>query len=115
MKKVILTICILFITANFAKVLGQEFSINVDSSPVSIEEGTDGAVEITIIQGEPEYKYFLYDSEPWQDGNKIRSSNPTYDNTHIFENLPAGRYFAGAIDNSGKSTFKEVFIHAPDE
>lgn len=115
MKKAILTICILIITTLFVKILGQEFGINVESSPVSTEEGTDGSIEVIIVQGEPEYIYFLYDSEPWQDGDQIRSSNPTYDNTYIFENLPAGRYFAGAIDNSGKSTFKEVFIYEPDE
>jgi hypothetical protein len=115
MKKVILTTCILVFTAAYFNVIGQDFSIKVNSTAVRLPEGADGKIEVIIEQGEPEYIYFLYDSEPWQGGNKINESDPTYNNMFVFENLPAGRYFAGAIDNSGKSTFKEVFINEPDE
>lgn len=115
MKKIILTTCILILTAAYFNITGQEFSIKVNSAAVTLPEGTDGKIEVTIEQGEPEYIYFLYDKEPWQGGNKINESGPTYNNIIVFENLPAGRYFAGAIDNSGKSTFKEVFVEEPDE
>ena len=115
MKKIILTTCISLLTAIYINVTGQEFSIKVDAQPVSIVEGTDGKIEVIIEQGETEFIYFLYDNEPWQNGNQIEMSNPTFNNKYIFENLPAGRYFAGAIDNSGRSTFKQVFIHDPDK
>ena len=115
MKKVNLATCIILLTAIYINVIGQEFSIKADAQPVSIEEGTDGKIEVIIEQGEPEYIYFLYDKEPWQGGNLVIKSDPTLNNVFVFENLPAGRYFAGAIDNSGKSTFKKVFIYDPDK
>jgi hypothetical protein len=115
MKKVILATCILILTASYFSIKGQEFSIKVSSVAVTMPEGTDGKIEVTIEEGEPEYIYFLYDSEPWLDGNKVNEIGPTYNNIIVFENLPAGRYFAGAIDNLGKSKFKEVFINEPDE
>ena len=115
MKKVILTICILIFTTAYLSVIGQDFSIKVNSEPVTLTEGTDGKIEVIIEQGEPEYIYFLYDNEPWQGGNQIKESDPASNNIFVFENLPAGRYFAGAIDNSGKSSFKEVFVNEPDE
>ena len=115
MKKVILTICILILTAAYFSVTGQDFSIKVNSTAVTIPDGEDGKIEVVIEQGEPEYIYFLYDSEPWQDGSKIKESDPTHNNMFVFEDLPAGRYFAGAIDNSGKSMFREVIINEPGE
>jgi len=115
MKKIILTACILiFITMN-TKVYGQDLIIQVNSEPVSTEAGSDGKIEVIIETGEPDYTYFLYDNEPWQNANQIEKSAPTFNSRYIFEGLPAGRYFAGVIDNSGKSTFKEIFIDEPDE
>lgn len=96
-------------------VLAQDLIIQVNSEPVSAVAGTDGKIEVIVDSGEGEYTYFLYDNEPWQNANQIEKSNPTYNTRYIFEGLPAGRYFAGVIDNSGKSTFKEIFIEGPDE
>jgi hypothetical protein len=115
MKKIILTTCILIFITMLSKVLGQDLIIQVNSEPVSTEAGADGKIEVIIESGEPEYTYFLYDNEPWQNANQIEKSNPTYNTRYIFEDLPAGRYFAGVIDNRGKSTFKEIFINEPDE
>ncbi len=113
MKRVFLITCIMIFTAAYLSVSGQDFSINVNSEPVSVAGGTDGEIEVTIEQGEPGFKFFLYDNEPWQGGGLLKESDPVLNDIYVFEHLPAGRYFAGAIDNSGKSTFKEVFIHEP--
>ncbi len=115
MKKIILSACILiFITMNL-KVSGQDLIIQVNSEPVSAEAAADGKIEVIVNSGDPEYIYFLYDNEPWQNANQIEKSDPTFNSTYIFEGLPAGRYFAGVIDNSGKSTFIEIFIDEPGE
>jgi hypothetical protein len=115
MKKIILSSCILiFITIN-VKVYGQDLIIQVNSEPVSAKAAADGKIEVIVNSGDPEYIYFLYDNEPWQNANQIEKSDPTFSSTYIFEGLPAGRYFAGVIDNSGKSTFIEIFIDEPGE
>ena len=111
MKKTILITCILIFISMNVKIFGQDLIIQVDSEPVSTEAGTDGKIEVIVNAGEPEYTYFLYDNEPWQNANLIEKSGPAFRNSYVFENLPAGRYFAGVIDNSGMSTFKEVFIN----
>jgi hypothetical protein len=115
MKKVILTICILVCALIYTKVYGQDLVIQVRSEAVSTEAATDGKIEVIIDTGEPEYVFFLYDKEPWQDANQIRKSAPTFDSRYVFEDLPAGRYFAGVIDNSGKSTFKEIYVNITDK
>ena len=115
MKKIILTTCILIFISMFTKVIGQDLIIQVNSEPVSTKAGSDGKIEVLIDTGEPEYTYFLYDNEPWQNANLIEKSDPTFSSRSIFEGLPAGRYFAGVIDKSGKSTFKEILIDEPDE
>jgi hypothetical protein len=115
MKKIILTVCILILVTINTKVSAQDLNIQVNSEPVSTEAGSDGKIEVIVDTGEPEYTYFLYDNEPWQNANQIEKSAPTFNNRYIFEGLPAGRYFAGVIDNEGKSTFKEIFINEPDE
>lgn len=115
MKKIILITFILVFIAMNIKIFGQDLAIQVYSGPVSTEAGTDGTIEVIVSAGEPEYTYFLYDNEPWQDASQIEKSGPTFNSSQVFENLPAGRYFAGVIDNSGKSTFKEVIINEPDK
>ncbi len=97
------------------KVSGQDLIIQVNSEPVSAKATADGEIEVTVNSGDTEYIYFLYDNEPWQNANLIEKSDPTFNSTYIFEGLPAGRYFAGVIDNSGKSTFIEIFIDEPGE
>ena len=114
MKKIILITCILIFISMNINIFGQDLTIQVDSEPVSTEAGTDGTIEVMVNAGEPEYTYFLYDNEPWQNANQIEKSGPTFNSRFVFENLPAGRYFAGVIDNSGMSTFKEVFINEPE-
>ena len=115
MKKIILTASILIFIIMNTKVYGQDLIIQVNSEPASTEAGSDGKIEVIVNTGEPDYTYFLYDNEPWQNANQIEKSAPTFSTSYIFEGLPAGRYFAGVIDNSGKSTFKEIFIDEPDE
>lgn len=116
MKKIIISTCFILLAAAYMSVAGQVFSIKVNSSPANPAEGTNGKIEVIIEQGEPEFIFFLYDNEPWKGANLVQESNPTSDDIYVFENIPAGRYFAGALDNSGKSTFKEVFItNEPDK
>jgi hypothetical protein len=115
MKKLILTTCILVFTLLAIKVSGQDLVIQVSSEAVSTAAATDGKIEVIIDSGEPEYVFFLYDNEPWQEANQIRKSAPTFDGRYVFEDLPAGRYFAGVIDNSGKSTFKEIYVKITDK
>ena len=91
MKKIILTACILiFITMN-TKVNGQDLLIQVNSEPVSTEAGSDGKIEVIVDTGEPDYTYFLYDNEPWQNASQIEKSTPTFNTSYIFEGLTAGR------------------------
>ena len=115
MKKVILTTCILAYTLLAVSIYGQDFTISVTSEDASSVAATDGRVEINVDSGEPDYVFFLYDNEPWQDANQVGKSAPTSDNSYVFESLPAGRYFAGVIDNSGRSTFKEIKINVADK
>ncbi len=115
MKKAILTTCILVFTLLAIKASGQDLVIQVSSEAVSTAAATDGKIEVTIDSGDPEYVFFLYDNEPWQDANQITKSAPTFDGRYVFEDLPAGRYFAGVIDNSGKSTFKEIYVNITDK
>jgi hypothetical protein len=114
MKKVILTTCILLFTLLSVNIYGQDLAISVTSEDVSSVAAADGKVEVNVDSGEPDYVFFLYDNEPWQDANQVGKSAPTSDNSYVFENLPAGRYFAGVIDNSGRSTFKEISINIAD-
>jgi len=115
MKKAILTTCILVCTLLNIKVSAQDLVIQVSSEAVSTEAATDGKIEVIIDSGEPDYVFFLYDNEPWQNANQIRKSAPTFSSSYVFEELPAGRYFAGVIDNSGKSTFKEIYVNVTDK
>ena len=115
MKKAILTTCILVCALINARVTGQDFAISVNAEAVTTVAGTDGKIEVLVDSGEPDYVFFLYDNEPWQNANQIRISNPTSDSRYVFEDLPAGRYFAGVLDSSGKSIFKEIYINETDE
>jgi hypothetical protein len=114
MKKVIITACILVYTILGINIYAQDLSVSVTSGDASSVAAADGQVEVIVDSGEPDYVFFLYDNEPWQDANLIGKSAPTYDNRYVFENLPPGRYFAGVIDNSGRSTFKEININVTD-
>jgi hypothetical protein len=114
MKKLILITCILAYTLLGVNIYGQDLAISVTSEDASSVAAADGKVEVNVDSGEPDYVFFLYDNEPWQDANQIGKSAPTSDNRYVFENLPAGRYFAGVIDNSGRSTFKEININVAD-
>ena len=115
MKKIILITCFLIFISMNIKITGQDLSIQIDAKPVSTEAGADGTIEVMVDVGEPEYTYFLYDNEPWQNAKQVEKSDPTFNSRYVFENLPAGRYFAGVIDKSGMSTFKEVFINEADK
>ncbi len=115
MKKVIITTCILVYTLLCINIYAQDLAISVTSGDVSSVAAADGQVEVIVDSGEPDYVFFLYDNEPWQDANQIGKSAPTSDNRYVFENLPAGTYFAGVIDNSGRSTFKEININVTDK
>ncbi len=105
MKKYFYTLLgIIFFLFAFSK--GIEIDIAVQ--PVD-NKANKNNITITVMQGEPDLTYSLYDKEPWtQGGTLIKKSAPIPDYSYTFHNINKGTYYILVID--GKNNLKGRYI-----
>ncbi|MEE4197601.1 MAG: hypothetical protein V2I54_08155, partial [Bacteroidales bacterium] len=89
------------------------FDLEVDS--VTCFEGSDGSIRIYNVSGTPNFKYQLWDGQPWDPSNSIIAESDYISNTeYIFSGLEAHPYYIQIIDQEG-STSQKVPVYEPDE
>jgi len=75
---------------------GVDITINVQPS----EDNSTSDILITVVQGEPEFSYYLCDKEPWSGGTIIKEKGPVHDQHHVFKNIDHGTYFVAVRDKN---------------
>ncbi len=65
-------------------------------------------IEITVISGEPEFTYSLWENEPWENGREIENSGKTGSFSYTFRNLSRKPYFVMVYGKDGLKRVKQV-------
>jgi hypothetical protein len=87
---------------------------NPESPDFSIEiiENTNNTIDIaiTIISGEPEFNYSIWEGAPWKKGQKIEESGNTSSARYIFRNMARKPYYIIVMDKDELRRVKQVKI-----
>ena len=67
-------------------------------------------IEVTILSGEPEFIYSLWENEPWENGKEIENSGTITSASYTFRNLDKKPYFVVVTDKNGLRRVKQVEI-----
>jgi len=67
-------------------------------------------IEVTILSGEPEFMYSLWNSEPWENGTEIENSGVVNSSVYTFRNLDRKPYVIVVSDKNGLRRVKQVEI-----
>ncbi len=105
-KKNIVLLSLILITVFFSNFITTE---NLDFSTEVIQISSDRIdVAVTILTGEPEFTYSLWDAEPWENGNEIETSGKTNSLNYTFSNLNRKPYFIVVSDKDGLRRVKQI-------
>jgi hypothetical protein len=69
-------------------------------------------IEVTIISGEPDFIFALWDGEPWENGNEIENSGMTNSTEYTFRNRDKKPYFVVVSDKNGLRRVKQIQLPA---
>ena len=67
-------------------------------------------IEVTILSGEPEFIFSLWDGEPWENGREIETSEKVSSTEFTFRNLEIKPYVMVVSDNTGLKRVKQIEI-----
>jgi hypothetical protein len=79
---------------------------------IDIHENTNNTIDIvvTIVSGEPEFEYSLWEGAPWDKGKEIQSSGKTTSDSYVFKNMDRKPYYIIVIDKDELRRVKQVKI-----
>ena len=97
-------------SSSFIRSGGIDFTIKVNNVSMNTMD-----VEITIISGEPEFVYSLWENEPWEDGREIENSGNTGSFSYTFSNLSKKPYFVMVTGKDGLKRVKQIKLPADNE
>lgn len=101
-KFISIGILLVFSLLGISKLNAQDskLEIKIETVSVSSHGSDDGKIKVHLTGGNPEFIYRLYDSAPWDGGNEITRSEPTFEIEYTFNNLKPGKYMVCVTDNT---------------
>jgi hypothetical protein len=97
-------------SSSFLRSEGIDFTIKVNNVSMNTMD-----VEITVISGEPEFIYSLWENEPWENGREIENSGTTGSFSYTFSNLSKKPYFVMVSGKDGLKRVKQIKLQTDDE
>ncbi len=108
MKKIIILLCLSFLTTVFLYSQNIQYEYNVkykhDASGVTVD------ITISIKSGSPNFIYYLTTNHPIR-SEILMKSEPTKKRSYTFKGVKPGMYFIKIEDKSGEQTGKTVIVN----
>jgi hypothetical protein len=109
MKRYILLSAFLLMASTWVTITAQDIDIKVeilnsDSNELSFD------MIITVIQGQPDFKVYLYDFDrpPWKGGQPMQSVTAGISEEIKLTDIPSGKYYLIAEDAGNNATIKLI-------
>ena len=112
MKRYFLLTIVLMVST-WVTILAQDIEMKVETRNSDSNEFSSDII-ITIVQGIPDYKVYLYDFDKpsWKGGQPKQSVTAGISKEVIFTDIPFGKYYIVAEDAENNATIKLIDLKA---